>query len=185
MIRVCTNESFPIVVTLLDEETGQAASGKTVYYDIREQPEDLPLVPPVSGTLVESTVEAGVYKTAQLQTVSEVGSYIIYATCSGFISGTEELMVSAETDYTDLAALVKQTRHYNISVEDVIRTNDDPTTSQIIRKVPFGRTDYVITKIKRDTDPDWSAVDIATGTVFAWYARSNAKTPYKMGDNGE
>jgi len=184
MIRVCTNESFPIVVTLLDEETGQAASGKTVYYDIRRQPEDLSLTPAISGTLIESSIEAGVYKTAELQAINSVGSYIIYATCSGFISGTEELMVIAETDYSDLAALVKQTRHYNISVEDVIRTNEDPTQSQIIRKVPFGRTDYVITKIKRDTDPDWSAPDIAAGTVFAWYARSNAKTPYKMGDDG-
>jgi len=184
MIRVCTNESFPIVVTLLDEETGQAASGKTVYYDIREQPEDLPLDPAVSGTLIESTVEAGVYKTSELKTISGVGSYIIYATCSGFISGTEELMVTAEADYTDLAALVKQTRHYNISVEDVIRTNDDPTTSQVNRKVPFGRTDYVITKIKRDTDPDWSGAYVAEGRTYAWYARSNSKTPYKMGDDG-
>ena len=184
MIRVCANESFPIVVTLLDEETGQAASGKIVYYDIRKQPEDSSLVPPISGTLTESMVEAGIYKTAQLPTISGVGSYIIYATCSGFISGTEELMVAAESDYTDLAALVKQTRHYNISVEDVIRTNDVPTDSQATRKVPHGRTDYVITKIKRDTDPDWSAIDIATGTVFAWYARTNSKTPYKMGDDG-
>lgn len=182
MIRVCANESFPIVVTLLDEETGQAASGKIVYYDIRKQPEDLPLVPPVSGTLTESTIEAGIYK--EVKSVGDVGPYIIYATCSGFISGTEELNVVEEADYSDLSALVKQTRHYNISVEDVIRTNDDPTTSQIVRKVPHGRTDYVITKIKRDTDLDWSAPDIATGIVYAWYARSNAKTPYKMGDDG-
>lgn len=184
MIRVCANESFPIVVTLLDEETGQAASGKIVYYDIRKQPEDSPLVPPLSGTLVESTVEAGVYKTAQLQAISDVDSYIIYATCSGFISGTEELMVVAEPDYTDLSALVKQTRHYNISVEDVIRTNNDPTLSQVNRKVPFGRTDYVITKIKRDSDSDWSGAYVAEGRTYAWYSRTNSKTPYKMGDDG-
>jgi hypothetical protein len=184
MIRVCANESFPIVVTLLDEETGQAASGKIVYYDIRKQPEDSPLVPPISGTLTESMVEAGIYKTAQLPTISGVGSYIIYATCSGFISGTEELNVVEEADYSDLSALVKQTRHYNISVEDVIRTNDDPIPSQIVRKVPHGRTDYVITKIKRDSDSDWSGAYVAEGRTYAWYSRTNAKTPYKMGDDG-
>ena len=35
MIRVSVNEYFPITVTLIDEETGLPATGKSVYYDIR------------------------------------------------------------------------------------------------------------------------------------------------------
>jgi len=182
MIRVCVNESFPIVVTLLDEETGQTASGKMVNYDIRVQPDDLPLAAPIYGALTESTVETGIYRT--MQEISEVGSYIIYATCSGFASSTEEVMVVPEVNYTDLEALIKQTRHYNISVEDVVREDKDATLSQVVRKVPIGRTDYVVSRIKRDTDIDWSGTHVAEGKTYAWYARTNSKAPYKMGDDG-
>lgn len=182
MIRVCVNESFPIVVTLLDEETGQTASGKMVNYDIRVQPDDLPLAIPIYGVLTESAVEAGIYKT--MQAINETGSYIIYATCSGFVSSTEEVMVVPEVNYTDLEVLIKQTRHYNISVEDVVREDKDATQSQVTRKVPVGRTDYVITRIKRDTDLDWSGNQVAEGRTYAWYARTNSKAPYKMGDDG-
>lgn len=176
MIRVNVNESFPITVTLIDEETGQAASGQTVYYDIRNT-DDTPLSPSVNGTLSESSVEPGIYKTTQ--SISEAGAYIIYATCSGFISNTEELMVSETTD-NDVLTAVYANRHYNISVEDVIRTTQTPTASQAARNVPKGRTDYVITRIKRDEDLDWSD-PVAEGRVYAWYRDDKERAPYKMG----
>ena len=175
MIRVNVGESFPITVTLFDEETGQSASGETVSYDIRKQPGDLSLTPSLDGILSESIVEGGIYST--LITIQDPGVYVAYATCSGFISNTEEIIVNDENIYD----VVKQSRHYNISVEDVLRTTHTPTADQIVRNVPRGRTDYVITKIKRDQDTDWSGPEVVEGRVYAWYRRDTDLAPYKMG----
>jgi len=178
MIRVNVSESFPITVALLDEETGELTSGQEVNYDIRKQPGDTSLVPPLMGALSESTVEAGIYKS--LVSVDTPGTYIIYATCSGFITSTEEVVVNEES----ILDAIKQTRHYNISVEDVTRTTHVPTASQAIRKVPKGRTDYVVTRIKRDQDIDWSGSHVVEGRVYAWYLRDVDKIPYKMAGPG-
>jgi len=48
MIRVDRNETFPILVQLVNEETAALASGETVYYDIRAASNDAPLAPPVA-----------------------------------------------------------------------------------------------------------------------------------------
>ena len=175
MIKVNVNESFPITVTLLDEETGQAATGHIVFYDVRKQPNDVSLSPAVAGILQESTVEVGIYST--LTSIPEPGAYIIYATCSGFLSNTEEIIVNEENIYD----VVKQSRHYNISVEDVLRTSVIPTPDQVVRNVPKGRTDYVITRIKRDEDMDWSGEHVVEGRVFAWYRKDTDLVPYRMG----
>jgi hypothetical protein len=173
MIRVDINETFPIAVSLIDEETGALATGKTVLYDVRYVTDD-PLVPPISGTLIESTVEPGIYKSTG--SISAPGQYIIYATCPGFVSSTEEIIVNPENIYV----LTKQNRHYNISVEDVIRENPVPTSSQTIRKVPMGMTDYIITKIKKDDQPDWD-ITTTSGITYAWYRELDDRAPYKMG----
>jgi hypothetical protein len=173
MIRVDINETFPIAVSLIDEETGALATGKTVLYDVRYVTDD-PLVPPISGTLIESTVEPGIYKSTG--SISAPGQYIIYATCSGFVSSTEEIIVNPENIYV----LTKQNRHYNISVEDVIRENPVPTSSQTTRKVPMGMTDYIITKIKKDDQPDWDTTT-TSGITYAWYRELDDRAPYKMG----
>jgi len=173
MIRVDINETFPVVVSLIDEETGQLATGQVVYYDIRYV-DDSPLTPAVSGILTESSVQPGIYKTTV--SIPTPGQYIIYATCSGFVSNTEELIVNPENLYE----LTKQNRHYNISVEDVVRENAVPTTSQTIRKVPLGMTDYIITRIKKDNQADWSSTT-TSGIVYAWYKDWDSKAPYKMG----
>jgi len=174
MIRVDRNEVFPILVSLIDENTGQLASGQTVYYDIRDM-NDNPLSPPLAGTLTESIVTPGIYRGEE--NLSDGGRYIIYATCSGFIGNTEEVIVNPESIYD----LEKQNRHYNISVEDVIRENAIQTTDQAIRKVALGNTDYVITRIKRDYDTTWSGTT-TSGIVYAWYRDESDRVPYKMGD---
>jgi hypothetical protein len=173
MIRVDINEVFPIVVSLVDEETGYLAIGQNVNYDIRYT-DDSPLAPAISGVLVESTIQPGIYKT--LESIPTSGQYIVYATCSGFVSNTEEIIVNPENIYE----LTKQNRHYNISVEDVLRENPVPTSSQTIRKVPLGMTDYIITKIKKDNQPDWTSTT-TSGIVYAWYRDFDDKAPYKMG----
>lgn len=174
MIRVDKNETFPILVSLIDETTGQLAPGQTVYYDIRQM-NDAPLFPAINGIMVESTVEPGIYKTSA--SISDEGRYIIYATCSGFVSNTDEIIVNPENIYE----LTKQNRHYNISVEDVLRENAVATPSQTVRKVDLGNTDYVLTWIKRDSDTTWSGTT-SSGVVYAWYRDVSDRVPYKMGD---
>lgn len=174
MIKVNIDELFPITASLVDETDGSPAAGETVNYDIRKQPSDLSLSPAVSGVLTESTVEPGVYKT--LVSISEAGTYIVYVSCPGFISNTEDVIVNSE----DIYDVVKQSRHYNISVENVTRSSHTPSASQAARNVPRGRTDYVITRIKRDQDLDWSGAHVVEGRVYAHYIRSTDKAPYKM-----
>jgi len=175
MIRVDIGEQFPITVALIDEGTGQNASGQTVNYDIRDT-SDNPLSPPAAGTLTESSVEPGIYRT--IESVDTAGTYIIYATCSGFTTNTEELIVNPESIYD----VTKQTQNYNISVEDVVRTtaSGSMTASQIARKVPLGKTDYLITLIKEDDAVDWSN-PVASGVVYAHYQSLSEDLPYKMG----
>jgi hypothetical protein len=174
MIRVNKNETFPITVSLVDEVALEAATGKTVYYDIRRQPGDVSLSPPHTGILVESTIEPGIYNA--LESVDTAGEYVVYATCSGFISNTEELIVNAENIYE----VVKNTHQYNISVEDVIRESAVPTASQAARNVPLGLTDYVVTWIKAETDADWST-PVSSGIVWAHYRSTDDTVPYLMG----
>ena len=174
MIRVDKNEIFPIVVSLIDENTGQLAAGQTVYYDIR-QINDSSLSPAVAGTMTESSVESGIYRVQE--SIPTDGEYIIYATCSGFITNTEEIIVNPESIYD----LEKQNRHYNISVEDVIRENGVATSDQIVRKVALGNTDYVLTWIKYDHETTWSGTT-TSGIIYAWYKDVSDSVPYKMGD---
>ena len=104
MYRVDKDESFVITVALWDEETGENASGQTVYYDVRDD-SDSPLVPALNGTLVESTATSGIYRTTL--SISDSGRYICYATCSGFFDSSEEIIVNPENIYE----LTKQNRH--------------------------------------------------------------------------
>lgn len=173
MIRVDKGESFPITVALWDEYTGENASGQTVYYDVRDM-SDAVLAPPINGIMSESTVTSGIYKTTA--TISTAGRYICYATCSGFFDSSEEILVNPENIYE----LTKQNRHYNISVEDVVRTNASPTSSQAVRYVPLNKTDYIITEIKGDGDGDWSTTTVS-GLIYAWYESTDHNVPFKMG----
>ena len=174
MKKVNISEQFPILVQLVNEQTGELATGETVYYDIRKASDDSSLSPAVSGTLIESTVEQGLYK--NVDSISEPGQYIIYATCDDFITNSEELVVNPENIYD----LTKANRNYNTSVEDVIRTDITPTPSQTTRKVPLNKTDYILTEIKKDGDLGWGDSTVVSGTVWAWYKDITDSLPYKM-----
>ena len=174
MIRVNISENFPVTVALLDENTGSLSSGETVNYDVRDL-NDSPLSPPISGTLTESSIEAGIYRASI--NIPTSGNYICYASANGFVASTEEIIVESSNIYD----LIKQERHYNLSVEDVVRNNITPTASQIARKVPLNKTDYVVTQIKSDDASDWSN-PAASGIVYAWYEDIMlSQVPYKMG----
>lgn len=173
MIEANINESFPVSVTLLDEESAQLVSGQTVTYDIRYFDDSI-LSPPVSGTLYESTVEGGIYK-AEIS-LPIAGTYICYATCSGFFSSSEDIVINAE-NCIDVA---KYTLPHNISVIDVQRTNTSGTLSQIARNVPIGKTDYIVTLVKRDIDLDWSN-PVSSGTSYAHYTSLSDNLPFMMG----
>jgi hypothetical protein len=174
MIRANINEQFTVTVSLVDESLGVMATGRTVYYDMRTYPGDGLLSPPSSGTLTESSVEAGVY--SKSFTLSEAGEYIVYTSCNDFTSGAENITIDSD----NLAALVKQNRHYNLGVEDVIRENAIATASQTARKVALGNTDYIINRIKYDGDIDWSGT-VVSGIVYAHYRNESDSVPYLMG----
>lgn len=178
MVRIDIGESFPITVALWDEATGQNASGRIVYYDVRDD-NDNPLSPTLNGILVESTTTSGIYQTTL--SIDVAGEYICYVYSDEFYSSSEEIIVNSENIYD----VVKQTHNYNISVEDVLRTTDpgDETASQLTRKVPYLKTDYIVTSIRADGAVDWSN-PVASGIVYAWYTSIIDTQPYKMeGEN--
>jgi len=175
MIETNKNELFPITVTLYDETTAELVSNKTVLYDVRTI-EDVSLSPPLSGTLTESNVESGIYKTEI--SIPNTGNYICYATCSGFVAGTENIAVNDGS----LIDLAKANFPHNTSVIDVSRTttSGELSPSQISRNVPFGKTDYIITKIKRDEDINWDN-PVSSGISYAHYTTLDADLPFMMG----
>lgn len=175
MLRADQNETFPIVAALVNESTGSFVSGETVHYNIRNAEDDSELSLPLSGTLTESTVKDGIYKTTL--SIPNDGVYICYTSCSGFITATEDLIINPENVYT----LIKQSRNYNISVEDVVRTEITPTASQVVRKVPLGQTNYIITRIKQDSESGWGASTTVSGVVYAHYRSTTDSLPYLMG----
>jgi len=75
---------------------------------------------------------------------------------------------------------VKQNRHYNVSVEEVLRTNATANASQIARNVGLNKTDYIITILKGDTDSDWSGTT-TSGVVYAHYRSITDDLPFRMG----
>ena len=176
MIRADIDERFVVVVALWDEVTGVNASGRTVYYDIRDEA-DTPLSPPMNGALPESTVVSGIYKKAM--SINTPGEYVCYATCDEFYSNTEEIIINPENIYN----LTKSNRNYNISVEDVPRNNAVANASQTVRKVPLGSTDYIITYVKSDDEEDWDSTT-SSGVSYAHYRSITDSLPYKMADDG-
>jgi len=91
VIRVNVSELFTITATLIDETTGLVYSDGEILYDIRQQPDDLPLSPALYGLLVESDIIQGIYSVTL--SINEAGSYIAYITCSGFTPSIEEIIV--------------------------------------------------------------------------------------------
>lgn len=180
MIRANVGEQFPITVALTDEINGGMGTGQTVYYDFREQPSDTPLVPTMSGTLPESSTESGVY--TKLFSISTAGEYIVYTSSTGFMSGAEDVVIE-ENGHEELAGLIKQNRNYNLSVEDVVRENAISTASQTVRKVALGNTDYIVNRIKLDSDGDWSGT-MVSGIIYAHYRNESDSVPYKMSGDG-
>ncbi len=176
MIRVDIGENFLITAALWDNTLPGNISGRTVYYDVRDD-NDSPLSPPIVGVLSESTVTSGIY--LKELSINTSGDYVYYVTCSEFFSSSGEIIVNPENIYD----LVKQNRHYNISVEESIRTNGSPTTSQSNRNVGLNATDYIITYIKSSSDVDWSLTTVS-GIVYAWYRNLGDALPYKMADDG-
>lgn len=172
MIEATKNELFPITVSLFDEETATLIAGQEVVYDIRYI-NDTPLSPPISGTLTESSVEGGIYKTEV--SLPTAGSFICYAFCTGFITSTEDIVINDES----AVEVAKYNLPHNISVIDVVRT-DDSNPSQLSRNVPLGKTDYIVTLIKRDDDLDWSN-PVSSGTSYAHYTLQDQDRPYMMG----
>lgn len=173
MIEANKNELFPVTVSLIDDNELGLVPGKEVIYDIRYI-NDTPLSPPVSGSLIESNIEGGIYK--KEVSIPKSGSYICYATCSGFISSTESIIINEES----CVEVSKYNLPHNISVLNVKRTSVSGTVSQLNRNVAIDDTDCVVTMVKRDSDSGWND-PVASGVNFAWYESIEATLPYMMG----
>ena len=81
-----------------------------------------------------------------------------------------------ETEIDDIGKLIKQVRQWNISTEDVLANSVISS-----RNVAIGKTDYVLIKIKEDSDPDWSN-PIREEKIYAWYRYVGDDRPYYMGE---
>jgi hypothetical protein len=175
MIEANKNELFPITVSLLDDVTAELVADQIVTYDVRTI-DDALLSPPISGSLSESIVEGGIYKT-QIS-LPDSGTYICYAFCDGFVAGTEEIMISNENIYE----VTKANRPHNFSIIDVPRAtvSGAASASQISRKVPPGRTDYIVTIIKNDDALNWDN-PVSSGISYAHYNSVNDELPFAMG----
>lgn len=171
MIRANMSEHFPLIAAVIDEE-GDYVSNEVVTYDIRYI-DDTPLSPPINGILIESTVSSGIYKSNV--SINTHGSFICYVTCSGYPTSAEDIVINPENIYD----ITKRNSNYNLSVENVNRTNATPTSSQAARNVPLGKTDYIINYIKDDNAVDWSS-PVSSGVVYAHYKTVNDSAPYKM-----
>jgi hypothetical protein len=93
MIRAGVSEIFPITATLIDEINSVVSTGNVVLYEIRQQPNDTPLTPILSGVFVESATTPGIYIATLV--INEIGSYVVYVSCSGFTTSTEEIIIEA------------------------------------------------------------------------------------------
>ena len=175
MLRADKNEKFVLTAALIDEGTGNFVSGESVVYDVRNAEDDSELSPTISGTMIESLVKSGIYRTTM--SIPNEGAYICYSSCSDFLTGTEEIIINPENVYE----LVKQNKNYNVSVEDVVRTTVSGNYGQTVRKVPFGKTDYILSRIKSDDSVDWSDQSTVSGSVWAWYRSVSDDLPYRMG----
>jgi len=174
MIKVNKNETFPLLVSLLDEGREQLINGKVVTYDVRTI-DDQELTPTVSGVLTESTTTSGIYHTSL--SLPLPGSYIAYVTCNGFISEAESILISEENIYD----LTRTHYPFNSKVMDVTRTTayDERTPSQIARHVPYGKTDFIVTVIKHDYELTWNN-PVASGISYAHYLTEDSMLPYMM-----
>lgn len=83
---------------------------------------------------------------------------------------------SLETEIDGIGKLIKQVRQWNIATEDVLATVVIPN-----RNVAIGKTNYILIKIKEDSDSDWSN-PIREEKIYAWYKYVGDDRPYYMGE---
>ncbi len=53
------------------------------------------------------------------------------------------------------------------------------TTIQAVRKVGIGRLDYVVLKVKKNSDTNWDS-PLDEQTLYAWYYNLGEQNPYKL-----
>ena len=164
MLSVNVNESFYLTVVLVDDDS--MGSGENVSFTVLDNADNVIL----SGTLDESPQFSGTY--SKEISLPSPGDFRAYYTVQGYPTGIEYIKVEQES----LADLIKQNRQTNMSVENVLATQDIPN-----RNVAVGRTDYVIIRIKRDSDTNWDS-PITTRRLYAWYAQMGDDQPVYMGE---
>jgi len=164
MITVDVNELFYLTVVLVDSMS--MGTGEVVNYTVEDSTNSVVS----SGILDESNTYLGTY-TKELSLPS-YGDYIAYFYADSYPTGMEYIKVKEEA----LSELIKQNRQTNMSAENVFAQQDIPD-----RNVEAGKTDYVIIRIKRDDDVDWSN-PVTERRMYAWYAQMGDEQPVYMGE---
>lgn len=171
MIKSSIDELFTLMVSIVDQNE-LPITGADVYYNIRTL-DDAQLTPAVSGTLSESSMTEGVYSTELA--ISTADSYIGYIYGTGFATVAKNIMIYDES----LESIFQSSLLHNLLVETVVREGS-ATTSQMLRNVGVGKTDYVITKAKRQSDTDFTS-PVGSGISYAYYRSPYSDKPYLMG----
>lgn len=176
MIKANYDEDFTLTVAVLSED--DMATGLTVTYEIWTEDEATMID---SGTMAESSEVPGIYLYTTHVTQSEYTTHgslyrAYFKTPSGYSDGGDDIMIN-----DDLYKLVRENRHYNLSVENVLTIGSEITATNP-RNLSTGVTNFVKTRIKAESQANW---DSATpNLVYAWYQTVGDQIPYLMGKKG-
>jgi len=174
MIKANYDEDFTLTVAVVSED-GMVTGLTTVTFEIWDDDENNLID---SGTMVESSKVLGIYIYTTHITKSEYDSYgtlyrVYFETPAGITDGAEDIMIN-----DDLYELVRENRHYNLSVENVlVLAAEIPNPNP--RNITDNTTNFVKTRIKAEGDANWDSADVHY--VYAWYKVLGDKIPYKMG----
>ena len=174
MIKANYDEDFTLTVAVVSED-GMVTGLSNVTFEVWNDDEDYMAH---SGTMVESAKLGGIYIYTMHITKAEYDSYgtlwrAYFDAPTGITDGAEDIMIN-----DDLYELVRENRHYNLSVENVLALNAEiPNPNP--RNITDNVTNFVKTKIKAEGDANWDSADVHY--VYAWYKTTSDKIPYKMG----
>ena len=174
MIKANYDEDFTLTVAVVSED-GMVTGLTTVTFEIWDD-DEANLID--SGTMVESAKVPGIYIYTTHITKSEYDSYgtlyrAYFETPAGITDGAEDIMIN-----DDLYELVRENRHYNLSVENVLAYTADIVPAKNPRKLSDNVTNFVKTKIKAEGDANWDSATVHY--VYAWYETVGDTIPYKM-----
>ena len=155
MIKANYDEDFTLTVAVVSED-GMVSGLTNVTFEIWTE-DEANLID--SGTMVESSKIAGIYIYTTHVTKAEYDTYgtlyrAYFDAPAGYTDGAEDIMIN-----DDLYELVRENRHYNLSVENVLVLAAE-IASPNPRNLSDNVTNFVKTRIKAEGDANWDGADV-------------------------